>query len=151
MRESTPRVAFAGKSIWTDRLVRLGVPQDRIIYAPHLIPGEHGFNTKDESDAFLKVCSEREFKTGVIVTQPHQVVRAMLGAVRTINKNGYEIGVWSVSPQSTDWGKRVKGSQGNELKPRMEHIEDEIKRVFAYQDKGDLASFSELLNYLKNR
>lgn len=94
---------------------------------------------------------ERGWRSAVIVTQPHQIVRAMLGAVRTINQKRSDLDVWNISPQSTNWQRRVKGSQGMEFKPRMGHIEDEIKRVFDYQDKGDLASFEELLVYLRKR
>ncbi len=148
--ETTPRMAYPGKSLWTDRLVRLGVKQEQIIYSSHL-EGEKGFHTRTESDAFLETARQRGFKSAVLLTQPHQVVRAMLGTVRVINERGLSINVWCMFPQLTDWNKRVMGSQGNELKPRIEHIEDEIKRIFTYQKEGALATFDELFEYLKKR
>lgn len=43
------------------------------------------------------------------------------------------------------------GSQGMELKPRRDHVPDEIDRIFKYQADGDLASFDELFAYLAKR
>ncbi len=149
---TTPRETWPGISLWTNRLVEtLGVERGKILPCPHLIPGEHGFNTKTEAEAFLATSVERGFKTAVVLTQPHQIVRAMLGVVKTINQKGLPINVWCISPQSTDWNKRVKGSQGMERKPRVEHIQDEIERVLKYQAKGDIASFDELFAYLTRR
>lgn len=149
--ETVPRKAFAGKTLWTDRLVKMGVPVDKIIYCPHPIKGEHGFHTRNESDAFLDVCEESGFKSAVIIAQPHQLVRAMLGTVKVMANHNYNMDVYNAAPRSTNWRKMVRGSQGKELKPRMEHIEDEYKRVFAYQANGDLATFSDLFNYLSKR
>lgn len=152
MGETIPRVAYPGKSLWMDRLVcTLGVDKDRILYSPHLIPGEHGFNTKTEAQAFLATSVERGFKTAVVLTQPHQIVRAMLGVVKTINQKGLSVDVWCMSPEPTDWNKRVQGSQGMARKPRVEHIPDEINRILKYQAKGDIASFDELFAYLARR
>lgn len=147
---TTPRMAYPGMSLWTDRLVKLGVKHEQIIYSPHL-KGERGFNTRTESDAFLETSRQRGFRSAIVLTQAHQLVRAMLGTIRAINETDSPIRVWGMFPQYTDWNKRVKGSQGNELKKRFEHIEDEIKRISAYQAKGDLASFAELFDYLAKR
>lgn len=54
-------------------------------------------------------------------------------------------------PSSTDWNRKVMGSQGMELKPRRDHVPDEIDRIFKYQADGDLASFDELFAYLAKR
>src|SRR3989344_4076216 len=149
--ETIPQVAYPGKSLWTDRLVKMGMDRERIIYSPHLVPREHGFNTTTEAHAFLNTCIERGFKTGVVLTQPHQIVRAMLGAVKRIQEQELPVDLWTEAPRSVDWNKKVKGSQGMELKPRIYHIQDEIDRVFRYQAKGDIASFDELFDYLATR
>lgn len=149
--ETIPHVANPGKSLWTDRLVRLGVDKDRILYSPHLVPGERGFNTKTEAEAFLQTSAENGFKTAAVLTQPHQIVRAMLSVVKTIHQKGLPMDVWCMVPQSIDWNKRVKGSQGMARKPRVEHIGYEIERIFRYQAAGDIASFDELFAYLTRR
>lgn len=146
-----PKVSYPGKTLWTDRLVGMGVGIEKILYSPPL--GDNtGFNTKTEGNSFMELSKEKGFKTAVILAQPHQIVRAMLGYVRSmIDQFDQHFDLWCAHPQSTDWQKKVKGSQGMELKPRSKHIEDEIKRIFAYQAKGDLASFSELFQYLDKR
>lgn len=149
--ETIPRTAYPGKSLWTDRLVKLGVKEGQIIYCPNPMPGERGFNTKTEAEAFLKKMNEMGLHTAAALTHPHQIVRAMLGIVKSINDTGSETDVWCMSPQSTDWNKKVRGSQGLELKPRIDHVQDEIDRIIKYQNKGDIASFEELNMYLTKR
>lgn len=149
--ENTPLAAYPGKSLWTQRLTKLGVNQEQIIYSPHLVTGERGFHTKSEAEAFLQTAVERKFRTAVVLTQPHQILRAMLGVVKVINEKNLQINVWCVTPESTDWDKEVKGSQGMKRKPRREHILDEVERILKYQDQGDIASFDELFAYLERR
>jgi|SRR3989344_2111688 len=146
-----PREANPGKTLWTDRLVRLGVDKNQIIYCPHPIPGELGFHTRNESDAFLRTAANKGLNTAVVLTNPHQIVRAMLGVVKTINDTGQEIDVWCMVPDTTGWNKRVMGSQGKELKPRRDHVPSEIDRIFKYQAQADLASFDDLYAYLAKR
>ncbi len=151
MGETTPRIANPGKSLWTDRLHRLGVTQNQILYAPHLTPREHGFNTKTEAEAFLHTAADSGYKTAAILTQPHQLVRAMLSVVKTMEQQEIDMDIWCITPQSTDWTKQVMGSQGMERKPRIEHVQDEIQRIFRYQQTGDIATFDELFTYLTRR
>lgn len=148
---TTPREANPGKTLWTDRLVRLGVNRNQIVYCPNAVPGELGFHTKTEGDAFLNMAANLNLGSAVVLTQPHQIARAMLGVVKTINDTGQEIDVWCMAPDSTDWNKRVMGSQGKELKPRRDHVPDEIDRIFKYQKEGYLASFDDLYAYLDKR
>lgn len=151
MGGSVPRESRPGISLETDRLTKMGVDRDKIFYCPHPIPETIGFNTKTEGDAFLKTAEQRGFKRVIVLTQPHQIVRAMLGVVKTIDDQELDIDIWCSVPQSTDWQVRVKGSQGKERKPRAEHIPDETGRILKYQDQGDLASFEELFAYLEKR
>lgn len=149
--ETTPRTAWPGKTLWTDRLVRLGVGTDKIIYCPHPITGEVGFHTRTEADAFVGRAANMELNSAVVLTQPHQLIRAVLSVIKAINQQEVPIDVWSMFPPQTDWDKKVKGSQGLESKPRREHIPDEIDRIFKYQKNGQIATFNELFDYLARR
>lgn len=146
---TVPRVAYPGKSLWTDRLNRLGVGE-RIQYCAHP-EGKPGFHTRTEAEAFVQTAAEKGFKSAVILAHPHQITRAMLSVIKVINEKGLDIDVWCMTPPSTDWDKKVMGSQGMKRKPRSEHIQDEIDRIFRYQAKGDIASFDELFSYLAKR
>jgi hypothetical protein len=150
--EKIPYQANPGKSIWTNQLVKRGVPKDQIIYCPHPTPGERGFHTGQEASAMVKESAKQGIQSAVILTQPHQLLRATLAVLKAINDEKYNLCAYSISPKGqTDWLKPVRGSQGKELKPRQEHIADEINRIYAYQCKGDLPSFAVLFDYLQNR
>lgn len=144
----TPRVAYPGKSLWTERLEKLGVSKEHMIYSPHPIPGEHGFHTLTESQAFLQTMEDNNWHSAIVLTQPHQILRAFLGGVRTINDRKLDVELYSKVPSLTDWERRVKGSQGAEMKERSSHIGDEVDRVYAYQAKGYIATFPELDKFL---
>lgn len=122
------------------------IPTDKI-----LIPEALAFHTRQENDAFLELSRQRSFTSGVILAQPHQLLRAMLGMIQAMDINGYLMKVYTAAPDYTDWQERVRGSQGQELKPRVEHILDEVGRVYGYQTSGQLASFERLFEYLNTR
>jgi hypothetical protein len=102
----------------------MGVPREKII---HSAPGYH---TRAEGDAFLDEARKRGWKRVVTIANPHQIVRATLGIVRTINDQSLPIAAYSDVPPHTNWDVRVKGSQGKERKPRRDHVKDEVERVF---------------------
>lgn len=143
--ETVPHQANPGRTLWTSRLVRMEIPPEVIHHS------KAGYHTKAEGDAFLEMAQKEGWRSAVSLTHPHQAVRAMLGLVRTINIQELNFDVYAVAPQTTNWGKRVKGSQGLERKSRFEHIEGEFERIIRYQEKGDLASFQELFAYLEQR
>ena len=139
----TPGEAWPGKAPWTERLKALGVTD--IVYS------EPAFDSKQENEAFLDLAMNRGWKSGAILTQPHQAVRAFLGMVKSMADHGYWMRVYAVSPKSTLWWKPVYGSQGAAEILRFGHIEEEFNRIRPYQQKGDLACFAILFDYLQRR
>lgn len=117
----------------------------------HIVLSEPVLNTKTENDAFVKLARERNWKSAVILTQPHQVLRAFLGAIGSMQKLNYLIRLYAIVPSQTLWFKNVFGSQGAENKERFEHVFDELERIPKYQEKGDLCSFQEFFGYMRNR
>jgi hypothetical protein len=142
-----PGEANPGKTAWKDRLVRMGIPEEAVIFS------DPGYHTKAEGDAFLTEAIRRNWKSAIYIANPHQVVRAGLGLVKTINKDGRlsAFRAYAAVPTSVNWQKKVMGSQGLDLKPRDEHIADETNRIRRYQTKKDLATFGELFDYLNRR
>lgn len=142
-----PRESQPGKTLMKNRLVKMGVDEDDVVF------NEPGYHTKAEGDAFLRYSAEHNLNRVVVLTNPHQITRAMLGLIKTIDDKDLPIDVYAVTPNPSrfDWQRRVKGSQGLERKPRYMHIQDEIDRIKLYQDKGDLASFDEALSYMARR
>lgn len=143
---SIPFEANPGKTWHREQLIKYGVPEDRILFA-----AKGGYHTKWENDDFLRLAAEQGWSSGVILTQPHQLLRATLGMVRAMQEQRYVMEIYTVTPPATNWYEVVKGSQGMEAKPRVDYIVDELVRMAKYQQSGGLVSFAELFAYLEKR
>ncbi len=141
-----PHQTNEGITWFRKQLVNNGVNQQQIISSR-----QGGYNTKMENNEFLDLSRDEGWTSAVIMTQPHQLLRAMLGMVRTIRDRNYWMNIWTLAPHLTPWYESVSGSQGFQSKPRIDHIADELIRIPQYQRQEDLASFEELFDYLKRR
>lgn len=135
-----------GRTWCRQQLIANGVSEGVIFDAPL-----GGYHTRWESNDFLTVCIQNDWTSGVILTQPHQLLRAMLGMVKAMQERAYMMAVYTAAPTNTPWQEVVRGNQGMELKRREDHISDELMRIPRYQAAGDLASFQELFGYLAMR
>ncbi len=137
---------WPGKGFYIQRLRELGVAgwRDPILTRP-------AFNTKDEDNAFLEIARAEGWRSVGVLTQPHQLLRAMLGLVKSMDEQGYGMRVYAVAPRGTPWWKEVYGPQSEKLLPRFDHIWEELRRIPIYQAKGDLATFAEFFQYLRWR
>lgn len=143
---TNPFEANPGKTWCIENLLTQGIPIESIIY-----PDTMTFHTRQENDAFLELSIQRSCRKGVILTQPHQLLRAMLGMLQAMKEVGYVMEIFTASPPSTPWQEVARGNQGTESKPRVDHIRDELERVCTYQASGELASFDNLFAYLEAR
>ena len=128
--------------------MELGVPETDILISGDAPDKRH---TRGESDFFIEMAREQGWTSAVVLTQPHQLLRAVLGTLKVMELQKYGMEVYGLAPSSTSWFEVVKGSQGMEAKPRFEHIADELNRVSLYQKKGDLVSAHDALSYLRLR
>lgn len=135
---------YPGWEVWQEELKRLNVPSSCIAKTK----GE-GTNTKTEGDDFVSLSRQDEFKSAVVVMYPHQMLRAMLGLVKSMEQMDYWMNVLPVCPTQVDWTDEVYGSQGERRLPRHLHIDEEWKRIPRYQQQGDLATFGDLEEYLR--
>lgn len=134
---------YPGPEVFREKLVELKVSPDFIF--PTLEAPSH---TRGDSDAFIQLAKFRAWKTAVLIMQPHQALRSMLGILKSFEKHDHHMKVVPVFPRSVHWNKEVYGSQGALLVKREKHIREEWDRVLRYQASGDLASFEELDAYL---
>lgn len=141
-----PGEASPGK-IWTRaQLLKQGVP-DQIILHPNL----SSHYTREENDAFLELSMRMGWRSAVILAQPHQLLREMLGMIKVIDEADYFMRIYTAAPLFTPWHEVVHVNQGEESKPRLENIKDELQRIQDYQQKEHLASFDQLFTYLEAR
>ena len=135
--------AYPGWSRWQDKLKCLHVPTRSIEKTRGL-----GSNTKTEGNDFVFMAKEQQWTTALIVTQPHQMLRAMLGLINTMQLMAHQMTILPVCPSQIDWTAKTYGSQGEKCIPRHMHTDEEWKRIPRYQEQGDLATLEELNVYL---
>lgn len=143
---NVPFEANPGKTYYIRTLLLLGVPEDSII-----VPQRLAFHAREENTAFIELAKQRGWESAIILAQPHQLLRSMLGAVQEMNQSGYMMKLFAAAPDFTNWQQIVRGSQGLEEKEREEHIQDELRRIVDYQKSGELATFDELFEYYRIR
>ncbi len=141
-----PFEANPGKTEYIRRLRIIGIPDGAIA-----IPDMKAFNAREENTAFLALAKKEGWTSGAILTQPHQALRTMLGAVQEMNQTGYMMRIFTFTPDQTPWEEIVRGNQGMEEKPRWQHIGDELSRIILRQKTGELATFEELFAYWEER
>lgn len=135
--------AYPGWKRWEEKLASLDVPTTCIARTQGL-----GTNTKTEGDDFIFMSQPFWWRKAVVVTHPHQMLRAMLGLVKSMQTIDYWMNLLPVCPSQIDWTADTYGSQGAKRMPRHEHISEEWERIPRYQAQGDLATFMELSVYL---
>lgn len=100
-------------------------------------------------DDFLTLAVAEGWSRTLGVTQQPHAPRAMLGTVELLKDrqltNLVVAPVWSFI---YDCSRECYGSQRSGPLPRFQWIDEEIDRILSYQQRGDLATLDELLEYL---
>lgn len=148
--QDIPRESHPGKTLMRNRLVRMGVPNEDII------DSTPGYHTRQEGDAFLNYSIEHGFHDAIALTNPTQIVRAVLSLVAKIDSDHLPVNVFArvPDPLTFDWGRMVKGSQGADRKPTYKHLFQEFKGIHKYQNyppPNNIATFSKLFEYIEAR
>ncbi len=136
---------YAGFPVWKRALLELGVPDPAIVAVPGA--AEH---TRAEGDDFVRLAAARGWREALILMNPHETLRVMLGLLRSFELFGHRLRATPVTPSATDWSREVYGSQGAHRLPRAHHILEEVRRVLAYQAKGNLVTLAELDTYYRD-
>ncbi len=150
---SGPRseTGYPGGSVWKAELSKLQVPESAVVLYAEGNCGPDGlsWNTRSESDDFLRVACERVWTRAVVVTTPSHILRVLLTLVKALIDREQKMQLFSVTPRSVSWEKRAYHSQGIQQLPRVEHIGEEWRRIAPYRENGSLCSFQELADFLR--
>lgn len=108
----------------------------------HIIWEETAEHTRGEAESTLRLAQKHGWKTLLLVTTEYHQYRAFLTFVKTMRDMNMELEL-VVVPE-------------NEFPPfhdktREEAIVEEMERIAAYQQKGDVASWQEGIAYLQKR
>jgi hypothetical protein len=140
---------YPGFSEWTHQLHQLGITAEQIELVKN--DGASELNTLTESKALIRHARRKGYCSLYVVASPFQQLRAFMTAVTVSVREYPELLIYSYPGVSIPWTEEVTHSQGTLSAKRYELIRTELARIKKYQDKGDLASFEQVLNYLNRR
>jgi hypothetical protein len=140
---------YPGGVEWRERLREFGLQAEQIDCVPY---GEAtSINTLIESQALIRFARNRGMGALVLVSPPFHQMRAFMTAATVASKFYPDLALYSHPGTAMPWMESAIHSQGNLQAPRRQLIQEELTRIHTYQNKGDLARFEEVLDYLNRR
>ena len=131
------------------RLLEFGLLDEQIEYVPY--GDAASINTLIESRALVRFAKNREMRSLILVSPPFHQLRAFMTAATVALKGHPELAIFSHPGAAMSWMESVAHSQGTLQAQRRQLIQEELIRIHTYQDKGDLARFEAVLDYLNRR
>lgn len=151
-------IAYLGHEIWLEQLLNLGIPKEKILLT---LPAE---NTAAESENFLLMAKERDWRVIIIESMPHHQARCFLQMVADMKRLGIYLSVFNATFPNVDWGLEVERKvlagqnalgQKDERGAFLDLAEGELERIKKYAvpslDWTPHATIKEALEYLNNR
>ena len=132
-----------------ERLQEFGLASGQIKCVP--IERTASLNTLIESEALVRFARDQKFCSLVVISPPFHQLRAFMTAVTVALRVYPELSIYSYPGMTMPWMEAVSHSQGTLQAPRRQLIQEELVRINAYQNKGDLARFEDVLDYLNRR
>jgi uncharacterized SAM-binding protein YcdF (DUF218 family) len=140
---------YPGVAQCRQELHKFGLTKEQIGCVP--IRKGAALNTLVESEALIQFARDEGFGSLVVVSPPFHQLRAFMTAVTVTLKRYPKLAIYSAPGASLAWMQAVAHSQGTLQAPRRQLIQEELARIYTYQDKGDLARFEAVLDYLNHR
>jgi hypothetical protein len=108
-------------------------------------------NTLIEANAMIRCAKHNQYTDIYVIASPFHQLRAFMTSVTAAQKFYPEINIYSHNGHPLPWQDRVAHSQGETSGLRRDLIGGEFDRIRKYQQKGDLASDTDVLCYLNKR
>ncbi|XPS87922.1 conserved uncharacterized protein, DUF218 [Desulfosarcina variabilis str. Montpellier] len=147
--QSAPMGGYPGGDQCKAGLQAAGVPAGHICDLPS---GETDFiHTLIESQTLVRYAKDQGLISLLITSPPFHQLRAFMTAVSVALQIYPELMIFSYPGSTLPWMETVTHSQGTLQAPRRQLIKEELIRIEAYQNKGDLAHFEPVLSYMNQR
>lgn len=147
--DTTAKGGYPGFLNWKKQMVEMGMDRNRIVGVTD--PETSGLHTRIESEAIIRFAKIRNCGSLYVVAPPFHQLRAFMTAVTLALEEFPELRIYSFPGSALSWQAEVTHSQGKLKAERCRLIHEELLRIAAYQDKGDLAQFDPVLRYLNQR
>jgi len=147
--QSTAKSGYPGFAPWCACLQKIGLSSEQIEGVA--ISETATLNTLIESQALVRFARARGYRSIAVIAPPFQQLRAFMTAVTVALREYPRLRLYSYPAVAMLWQEEVVHSQGALRARRSELIHTELDRINIYQEKGDLASFAQVLAYLNKR
>lgn len=151
-REGIPSTTgYPGANVWKAELRGMCIMDTATaLYACDAVGRDgNSWNTRTEADDFVRLARERAWKSAAVLCTPFHLLRVLCTLVQALDEVSYRLRLFPVTPRSISWTKPVYHSQGLKQLPRIEHIKEEWERIPLYRKNGSVASFLNVLSYLR--
>ncbi|MGC9605530.1 MAG: YdcF family protein [Minisyncoccia bacterium] len=118
-------------------LLKLGIPKADIMLE------ETAAHTRAEADRAMEIARENGWKIILVATSAHHQYRAFLTFLKAMHAADMDIMIINAPARDLPWFSL------NPWGKRADLLAEEMERIFAYQEKGDVAGFSEGIRYLE--
>jgi len=147
--QTKAKSGYSGFDEWNHQLQELCLPGRKI----EGIKSEEtaGINTLIESEALIRFAKHKGYRSLFVVSAPFHQLRAFMTGVTVAIREYPELLIYSYPGVTMPWQEEVAHSQGTLKAKRYDLIHEEFARIDKYQNKGDLASYEQVLSYLNNR
>lgn len=108
-----------------------------------LIHERESLNTKEQADNIMKLCETRGWKSIILVGSPYHQYRAFLTFLKSAINILPELIIFNSPAKNLPWFSNE--DWGN----RYENLHGEFDRIERYMALGHLASFEEVIDYMK--
>ena len=147
--DALPKCGYPGGNTWREDLKGLGIDSTVIEEVP--VEPTNTLNTLIEAEALIRHAKNKHYKSVIIIAAPFHQERAFMTAVTVAMREYPDLYLYSYPGRALAWEEQVAHSQGTVIASRAGLISGEQERIDKYQKKGDLASYSEVLAYLRKR
>ncbi|MEJ8757143.1 YdcF family protein [Pontibacter sp. H259] len=146
-----PMSGYPGGAVWKEALLQYGLPSEKLELILPYPANTTLLHTGIEATSMVKHAKAQGYESVIVTAAPFQQPRAFMAAATAALRQYPELKVYSFPGKPLPWQEVAVHSQGKTESTRAGLIAGEMKRIEKYSREGDLATVSEVLDYLNKR
>ena len=119
------------------QLRKAGVPEK------HILLDEKSQSTKEQAEEMMRWARERKWKSMILIASHYHQYRAFLTFLRAMQAKRLKLILINTPSRGLSWFKKTPWGR------RIDLLSSEFARITTYRRKGDVASFTEGIAYMK--
>lgn len=142
---------YPGFKEWEEALLGRGIEKSKLEAVAPIPADTTILHTRIEAESMVTFAKQQGYKSMLVTAPPFHQPRAFMAAVTAALSLYPELKLYNYPGKVLPWQQEVTHSQGKVQDTRAGLIEGELKRIKKYQQQGELAEISQVLNYLNKR